>query len=63
MAVGCSVYKLIYVVRVLTTREKIIVKQNYWECVRFSYIQINANVCLGLAGNLLSFNCMKGTDN
>ena len=28
-AVGCSAYKLIYVVRVLNAREKIIVKQDY----------------------------------
>ena len=29
LAVGCSAYKLIYVVQVLTAREKIIVKQDY----------------------------------
>ena len=31
LAVGCSAYKLIYVVRVLTAREKIIVKHDYYD--------------------------------
>ena len=40
LTISCSAYKLIYVVRVLTARKKIIVKHGYWQWPLFSTLDI-----------------------